>query len=41
MPYLGQMLVKPSWLSSFFADGGLMGTVIVGDGKTSTHVHKP
>lgn len=24
VPYLGQMLVKPSWLYSFFNDGGLM-----------------
>jgi L-lactate dehydrogenase (cytochrome) len=25
VPYLGQMLIKPRWLSSFFGDGGLMG----------------
>ena len=25
VPYLGQMITKPRWLSAFFGDGGLMG----------------
>ena len=34
VPYLGQMIVKPSWLMSFFADGGLMNfpNIVLADG---------
>jgi L-lactate dehydrogenase (cytochrome) len=34
IPYLGQMFVKPSWLMSFFADGGLMSfpNIVLADG---------
>jgi L-lactate dehydrogenase (cytochrome) len=34
VPYLGQMIVKPSWLMSFFADGGLMSfpNIVLADG---------
>ena len=34
VPYLGQMLTRPSWLYTFFADGGLMGfpNIVLADG---------
>jgi L-lactate dehydrogenase (cytochrome) len=34
IPYLGQMLVRPGWLYSFFADGGLMNfpNIVLADG---------
>ena len=34
VPYLGQMLVRPSWLYGFFADGGLMNfpNIVLADG---------
>ena len=34
VPYLGQMLVRPSWLRAFFADGGLMNfpNIVLADG---------
>ena len=34
VPYLGQMLVRPSWLVSFFGDGGLMNfpNIVLADG---------
>lgn len=34
IPYLGQMLVKPSWLRSYFGDGGLMNfpNIVLADG---------
>jgi L-lactate dehydrogenase (cytochrome) len=34
VPYLGQMLLRPSWLYSFFADGGLMNfpNIVLADG---------
>jgi len=34
IPYLGQMIVRPGWLLSFFADGGLMNfpNIILADG---------
>jgi L-lactate dehydrogenase (cytochrome) len=34
IPYLGQMIVKPSWLRAFFGDGGLMNfpNIVLADG---------
>jgi len=34
VPYLGQMLARPSWLYSYFTDGGLMNfpNIVLGDG---------
>ncbi|MEO8679327.1 MAG: alpha-hydroxy acid oxidase [Vicinamibacterales bacterium] len=34
LPYLGQMIAKPSWLLSFFGDGGLMSfpNIVLADG---------
>jgi L-lactate dehydrogenase (cytochrome) len=34
VPYLGQMLVRPSWLLAFFGDGGLMNfpNIVLADG---------
>ncbi len=34
VPHLGQMLVRPGWLASFFGDGGLMNfpNIVIADG---------
>ena len=44
VPYLGQMLARPSWLISYFNDGGLMNfpnIVIGGDGRWATPTSAP